>query len=296
MDTLNKTEILVCALALSACATTPKADADAAVVTEAPMVEAVSPAPAAETPSAATEATSDTKDKGFPDPDKTYVKAVQRYDAAQIKKVDIGLNKNQVRFLLGNPHFSEGIFVVKSWNYLVGLQKPNSNEYQVCQLRIDFDKDRLVESLNWRDSACEALLDEPKPNLVAKSVPLKTYTSNSILFNFNRSSANDIVGGAVVVDKLISEIRSNFADVEQVSVIGYADRIGKSDSNAVLSQARAKTIADLLISQGISAEAVHSGGQGSTNAFVSCTGTGKNHQVIQCLEPNRRVVVSVTGQ
>lgn len=280
MNTLNKTAVLVCALALSACASTP--NNEAGVIRDVAADSSTSTAPVAE--------------KSFPEPDKTYVKAVQRYDASQINRLGIGLNKNQVRFIMGNPHFSEGLFFVKTWNYLVGLQKPNSNEYQVCQLRVDFDKQYLVEALTWKDPACAELLKAPPATIITQSSPVavKTYVSNDVLFNFNRSGITDVVGGAAVVEKLGSDIRSQFNNIQQVSVIGYADRIGKVDSNAALSQARARTIADALISQGFAADKVQAGGQGATSAFGSCTGAA-NAQVIRCLQPNRRVVVTVTG-
>lgn len=281
MNTLNKTAVLVCALALSACASTPKS--------ESVVINDV----VADSSSASTQRA----EKSFPEPDKTYVKAVQRYDATQINRLGIGLNKNQVRFIMGNPHFSEGLFFVNTWNYLVGLQKPNSNEYQVCQLRVDFDKQYLVEALTWKDPACAELLKAPPPAVITQSSPVavKTYVSNDVLFNFNRSSLNDVVGGVAVVEKLGSDIRSQFSNIQQISVIGYADRIGKADSNIVLSQARAKTVADALVAQGIAVDKVHAGGQGATSVFVTCTGSKANVEVIRCLEPNRRVVVTVTG-
>lgn len=282
MTTLNKTAVLMCALALSACASTPKTDStEAFAPTTRSTVIGVNEA-----------------NKSFPELDKTYVKAVQRYDASELNKLGVGLNKNQVRFIMGNPHFSEGIFKVKTWNYLIGLQKPNSNEYQLCQLRVDFDKDNLVEDLNWREKTCaELLLAAPvaQEQPVTEAAPLKRFTSNNVLFNFNRSSANDVVGGSVAIDNLVADINNNIKEVKQVKVVGYADRIGRADANLALSQARAKTIATVLATRGIPAEVISSEGQGATNTFVTCTGIGKNQQVISCLEPNRRVVVSVTG-
>ncbi len=90
----------------------------------------------------------------FPSVAQSHLKALPRYDVSQVQKLDIGLNKDQVRHLLGNPHFREGILGNKTWNYAIGLQTPDSTEYQNCQLRIDFDKHNQVQQLRWKDQSC----------------------------------------------------------------------------------------------------------------------------------------------
>lgn len=258
-------------------------------------------------PTAITIATPD-EAKTFPNPDRTYVHAAQRYDAAQIRKLGLGLNKNQVRFLLGNPHFSEGILFVHTWHYLIGLKKPGTADYQVCELRVTFDKNYLVDSLKWRDASCGPLLDEPAAApqpapiivpapIIQNSADLKTYTSENILFKFNKSSEKDIVGGLSVLSRIQSDVKKNFKNIKQVSVIGFADRFGSQSYNDSLSLARAKTVARLLVERGIvPASVVDVGGQGATSSFSdSCNGQ-KNDTVIQCLEPDRRVQVKISGE
>ncbi|XID74977.1 outer membrane protein assembly factor BamE [Alkanindiges sp. WGS2144] len=240
----------------------------------------------------------------FPDPSKSYVSEVLRYDPEHLRQIDVGLTKDQVRHSLGNPHFSEGVFSPKTWNYIIGLPEPNSREYQPCQLRIDFDKDNLVERYNWKESDCAELLQVKQPAQAVSAVPAvqivtaeqpatNTMTSKDFIFRFNRSSLADITSGSV--EQLVADIHSNFKDIKQVSVIGYADKIGQADANASLSLARATTIANALISHGIAEQLIHTGGQGATSEFVECTGSSVNPQLIDCLKQNRRVVVTVTG-
>ncbi|WP_336003010.1 OmpA family protein [Acinetobacter pittii] len=233
----------------------------------------------------------------FPEPTATYLKAVQRYDLNQIKKLDIGLNKNQVRFLMGNPHFSEGLWGVRTWNYLVGLQKKNSNEYQLCQLQVGFDKNYFVDSLKWRDQTCQDLTIQEDMKAVAESAPMQsTYATNAILFNFDKSSINDVVGGNEVLDQVKNDIKNNIHNINHITVTGYADEMGQNDYNQRLSYARAVTIANDLAQSGLAQrENINIDSKGETKDFKSCVGIGERNQVIQCLEPNRRVVITTNG-
>lgn len=98
-----------------------------------------------------------TENINFPEINKSYLKEVHQYQLSDIQQLKSGLNKDQVRHILGNPHFSEGIFFVKKWNYVLDINQENTHLTQPCELLLDFDKTSHVEGIHWKDATCEAL-------------------------------------------------------------------------------------------------------------------------------------------
>ena len=98
----------------------------------------------------------------FPAFEKSYLKQVKRYEAGDVARLQANLNKDQVRHLLGNPHFDEGVFGPKVWNYVLDVRLPKSAQYQRCELHLEFDKHGFVRNVHWKDSVCAQLQKEWK--------------------------------------------------------------------------------------------------------------------------------------
>lgn len=96
----------------------------------------------------------------FPVISESYLKQVNRYGSEDISRLEQGLNKDQIRFILGNPHFSEGVFASKTWNYVLDVQQPKAQSYLRCQLQIQFNEKNNVEHLFWSSDACANLQAE----------------------------------------------------------------------------------------------------------------------------------------
>lgn len=131
--------------------------------------------------------------------------------------------------------------------------------------------------------------EEPKAEQVTLSADM--------LFAYNKARLKP--EGQAALDDLVSRIAG--VDVELILSAGYADRIGSDKFNLKLSQARANAVKAYLVSKGIDESLIRAEGKGEADPVVNCPnpwreGKIKNFkQLVECLAPNRRAVVEVTG-
>jgi len=137
----------------------------------------------------------------------------------------------------------------------------------------------------------------PPPAPVAKPEPPKkpsviTVTSTE-LFEFNKAVlTND--AKARLDNEVVSRAR-DFQSVALVHVDGHADRLGSPQYNQKLSEKRADAVRAYLVSKGFDASKIETLGSGKTNPIKSCPDQKDRKSLIECLAPNRRVVVEVKG-
>ncbi|MEN9659545.1 MAG: hypothetical protein RL571_3010 [Pseudomonadota bacterium] len=136
----------------------------------------------------------------------------------------------------------------------------------------------------------------PAPVVAAPVINTKHFTLKSdVLFDFNKTSLKP--AGKDALDKLYEEVKAMDPKDGQAVVIGYTDRIGSDKYNQPLSEKRAKSVADYLVSKGAPAGQIKFEGRGKAEPVTGNTcGKIKNHaKLIECLSPDRRVEIDIKG-
>lgn len=214
---------------------------------------------------------------------------------ASLRLIKPGMTKNQIIKLIGAPHFNEGVFGVREWNYVFKFHDPDSDVVAVCQYKILFDEHKLSSSFYWEPAACAERLVVVAPDTEAAAEKVKSdVLSADALFAFDKYSAADIKSdGRDKLDSLAQQIAEAGSDVADITVVGYTDRLGSDAHNATLSKNRADTVMHYLVEKGVGESRLTSDGKGSADPVVQCD-EKKRKALITCLAPNRRVVVTVT--
>ena len=147
-----------------------------------------------------------------------------------------------------------------------------------------------------------AAIVEPAPAPVVEPAPapapvaepckpvLETVTiSAEKLFGFDKAKLQE--GSKPILDEVAAKLKAH-PEFELVMVTGHTDRLGSDAYNQKLSERRANTVKNYLISQGVDASRLQAVGKGESEPVVACDGVKGRNKLIECLQPNRRVVIS----
>jgi OmpA-OmpF porin, OOP family len=134
---------------------------------------------------------------------------------------------------------------------------------------------------------------KPEPKPAPPKKPAVVNLASTELFEFNKA-----VLTAEARKKLDSEVVAKLGDLREVRYIivnGHADRLGSAQYNQRLSEKRAEAVRAYLISKGVDQSKVETLGFGKTLPVKGCPDQKDRKGLIECLSPNRRVVVEVQG-
>jgi OOP family OmpA-OmpF porin len=113
------------------------------------------------------------------------------------------------------------------------------------------------------------------------------------LFEFNKATLTP--EAKAKLDQEVVARAKDFGSVSLVHVDGHADRLGSALYNQKLSEKRAEAVQAYLVSKGFDGSKIETLGSGKTNPVKSCPNEKERKKLIECLSPNRRVVVEVKG-
>jgi OmpA-OmpF porin, OOP family len=131
----------------------------------------------------------------------------------------------------------------------------------------------------------------PKPAPTVEKVTLNA----SALFKFDKRAQSDLLAqGKAEMDQLAERIKQVYASLERIDLTGYTDRLGSAAYNAKLSQDRADTVKAYLQSRGVTAP-MTTAGKGPADPVVQCEGSKPTPKLTECLQPNRRVEITIVG-
>lgn len=192
-----------------------------------------------------------------------------------VRQIERGMNKDQLYYLIGRPHFEEGLYAVREWDYAFNYRE--NGVHKICQFKILFDKNMNAQSFFWYPNGCNG---NASYNL-----------EGDFLFDFDKDTLT--AKGKEVVDNVAAQLKSSGA--QQVKIEGHTDRLGSVAYNLDLSQRRANMVKARLQQQGVTAE-MTAVGLGKAHQVKACEGFAHASKAEKdCLRPNRRVVISANG-
>ncbi len=135
----------------------------------------------------------------------------------------------------------------------------------------------------------------PAEIIFVNKVVFSADSDTNALFTFGKSELKPT--GKRALDKFADELRG--ANYRVIIVTGHTDRIGSKPANMKLSLHRADVVKDYLVeSAGIPADKISARGAGESNPLTKpgeCEGNKATKKLVECLAPDRRVEVDVTG-
>jgi len=121
----------------------------------------------------------------------------------------------------------------------------------------------------------------------------KITLDSKVLFDFDKAVLKP--EGKAAIDSQVVGKLAQVQKLEVVLVTGHTDRIGTDAYNQKLSERRADTVRDYLVSKGVDKAKIETLGMGEKQPVVQCDQKSMK-ALIECLQPNRRVEVQVKGE
>ncbi len=133
----------------------------------------------------------------------------------------------------------------------------------------------------------------PAPAPVAARCDAAVTFQNEEVFAFMKSDLTQAARARL--DRDVVAKLATCASVEAVVVEGHTDRMGSHKYNQKLSERRAESVKAYLVSKGVDRDRIETLGMGKTVPAKFCPDIKGRSELIACLAPNRRAIVSIKG-
>ncbi|MGC2517930.1 MAG: OmpA family protein, partial [Burkholderiales bacterium] len=133
----------------------------------------------------------------------------------------------------------------------------------------------------------------PTPVAAPRRCDAAVTLQNEEVFPFNKAELTPAAKARL--DRDVIGRLATCARVEAVIIEGHADRIGGQQYNQKLSEKRAGSVQAYLVSKGTNPNEIETLGMGKTVPAKFCPDSKNRKELIACLAPNRRAIITIKG-
>lgn len=134
---------------------------------------------------------------------------------------------------------------------------------------------------------------QPAPAPVAARCDAAVTFQNEEVFAFTKSELTQAAKARL--DRDVVAKLATCARVEAVVIEVHTDRLGSPQYNQKLSERRAESVKAYLVGKGTDPDKIETLGMGKTVPAKFCPDIKGRSELIACLAPNRRAIVSIKG-
>lgn len=142
------------------------------------------------------------------------------------------------------------------------------------------------------DVVAQAPEPEPEPEPRVVTTTEKISVDARTLFGFDKAVLT--ADGRSTLRALARKVEADW-EIERIRILGHTDPIGSEEYNQALSERRAQSVFSYLQTLPLAQYPMRTVGLGESRLIVQCNDVSERAARIECLQPNRRVDIEVTG-
>lgn len=164
---------------------------------------------------------------------------------------------------------------------LTGAEYETRENYSDHALHFLKEADDLINTSKSKIAKCK----QPLPEVLNLSA--------DILFAFASSELTP--AGQNKLIEFANQLTANYPKIQKIDIAGFTDRIGSDSYNEKLSQNRALAVKNYLLTYApmLRSDQVEANGYGKNQPIKNCEGNKVTNELKNCLQPNRRVEISI---